>query len=83
MRCELIFMKVLSSDGFAVYIYDDEHPPPHCHVIFSNSDEVVVKLPLLTGMYGKGVDKKIKKFLLNNLDTLLSVWDSKHPKNEN
>ena len=72
-------MRVLSKDGFSVYIYDDEHPPPHCHVIFKNNDEVVIGLPFLNTKYGKTITKKVKHFLEDNIDVLLDAWDDKHP----
>ena len=73
-------MRILTSNGFAVYIYDDEHPPPHCHVIFNNDDEVVVGLPFLECWYGKTITKKVKRYLEDNLEILLETWDNKHQK---
>jgi hypothetical protein len=73
-------MRVLDSECFAVYIYDDEHPPPHCHLIFNNGDEVVVGLPMLDAWYGKALKKRVRKVLEENLDQLADAWDSKHPQ---
>lgn len=73
-------MRVLDSDAFVVYIYDDEHPPPHCHLIFNNSEEVVVGLPMLNVWYGRSITKKVRRFLEDNIDQLVDTWDSKHPE---
>ena len=51
-------MRILDLDGVAVYIYDDEHPPPHCHLVFGNGEEVVVGLPFLDVWFGKSIKKK-------------------------
>lgn len=72
-------MRVIDADGFAVYIYDDEHPPPHCHVIYNNEDEVVISLPFLEVLYGKKIKRRVRRVLENNLDLLLDTWDDKHP----
>lgn len=73
-------MRVIDADGFAVYIYDDEHPPPHCHVIYANGDEIVVGLPFLDVWFGGSIKKKVRKCLEDNLDLLLDTWDNKHPQ---
>ncbi|MDP9046981.1 MAG: DUF4160 domain-containing protein [Bacteroidota bacterium] len=73
-------MKVLDGDGCAIYIYDEEHPPPHCHVIYTDKSEIVVGLPFLEGWYGKNVGRKLKRFLNENLETLTEAWDKRHPK---
>lgn len=71
---------VLKSEGFQVYIYEeDEHPPPHCHVIFSNGDQVVVGLPFLNLMYGGRLKRSEKKFLKKNINKLCDDWEQKHP----
>jgi hypothetical protein len=73
-------MRVLDSDCFAVYIYDDEHPPPHCHLIFSDGEEVVVGLPFLNVWYGKSIRRKVRQYLEENIDLLVDIWEIKHPQ---
>lgn len=80
MHGELDFMKVLSMQGCNIYIYDDEHPPPHCHVIFNDGSETVVGLPFLDCWYGKTLKKKLKRFLEEHIDQLIDVWENKHPE---
>ena len=76
-------MRILSSTGFGVYIYDDEHPPAHCHVIFNNGSELCVTLPLLQEMFGKKIQKSVKRFLEENIDILLDEWENRNPKQHN
>ncbi len=73
-------MRVLDGESFAVYIYDDEHPPPHCHLIFNNGDDFIIGLPFLNVWFGKSIKKKIRKFLEQNLDLLVDTWENKHPQ---
>ncbi len=75
-------MRIVDSDGFSVYIYDHEHPPPHCHVKFNNGEEVVVGLPLLDVWFGKSIKKRVRKCLEQNLDLLTDTWDEKHPERD-
>lgn len=72
-------MRVLESAGLAVYIYDDEHPPPHCHIVFSDGEEVVVGLPFLNVWFGRTIKRRVKKLLEINLELLVSTWETKHP----
>ena len=72
-------MRILEKDGVAVYIYDNEHPPPHCHLVFSNGEEKIVGLPLLDVWFGKSIKKWIRNYLEENIETLLNTWDEKHP----
>lgn len=73
-------MRVLSGSGFGVYIYDDEHPPPHCHIIFNDDEELVITLPLLMEMFGKPIPKKVSRYLTEHLLELIDVWETKHPE---
>ncbi len=73
-------MRILTGDNFGVYIYDDDHPPPHCHIIFKNQEDLVITLPLLNEMFGKVIPKKVRNLLLNNLDDLIIYWETKHPE---
>lgn len=73
-------MPFIESDCFGVYVYDEDHPPPHCHVIFTDGEEVVVTLPLLQPLHGKKLDKKTKRVLTQKLDQLVDEWDRLNPK---
>lgn len=73
-------MRVLGSSGFNVYIYDNDHPPPHCHVVYSNNEKTIVGLPLLQVIYGKPLKKTVRKYLEDNIDALADIWELKHPK---
>lgn len=69
-------MKVLQFDNFSVYIYAD-HAPPHCHLRFSDGEDIIVSIPgfkTLTGD-GKRLKKSIKELLIENIDFLCTKWD--------
>lgn len=67
-------MRVLKQDNFKVYIYTD-HNPPHCHVLFSDGNSMVLSLPFLEPLYGGQLKREIKGILLENLDLLCEKWD--------
>jgi tyrosine-protein phosphatase YwqE len=76
-------MRIFSESDFKIYVYDDEHPPPHCHVIFNNGTELCITLPLLTEMFGKTIKKSVRKFLEKNIEVLVEEWEKRNPKNHN
>jgi hypothetical protein len=73
-------MSISGPNGSTVYIYDDEHPPPHCHVVLSDKEEIVVGLPFLNVMFGGKLTKKMRGFLKANMNQLCDTWEQKHPK---
>jgi hypothetical protein len=75
-------MPFIESDNFGVYVYDRDHPPPHCHVRFFNGEEVVITLPLLNVLHGGKLEKKVRKVLLEHLDELVEEWDRINPNTE-
>jgi len=72
-------MKVVGNTKFSLYINQDDHSPPHCHVRYKDKD-ISVQLPLITPMYGQKLPNEAKLMIENNLDVLCDVWDSLHPK---
>jgi hypothetical protein len=72
-------MKVLNSSNFDVYIYTDDHPPQHCHIRFLDGSESIIGLPLLNLIHGVQIDKKVRMYLLENLETLTTKWDKLNP----
>ena len=75
-----MYMSIAGPNGIVAYIYDDEHPPPHCHVFYSNNEEVVVGLPFLNVLHGGRLTKKGREFLKANMNELCDLWEEKHPK---
>ena len=76
-------MQILSSSGVRVYVYDEDHAPPHCHVVMADGTELSVELPLLKEMYGKKLKKNVRKFLEENLDFIADEWEKRNPKKHN
>lgn len=64
---------------YGIYIYGMDHPPPHCHIRFSDGTELVVELPTLEPMYGGSISKDLKKVLIQNFETILDAWDELNP----
>ena len=63
---ELVYfcaMKVCHDPRFSIYIYGDEHPPPHCHVRFKDNSSVCVTIPLVEPMYGALINRKIREVI--------------------
>jgi hypothetical protein len=77
-------MKVVSDGFFAIYVYYETmqpHHQPHCHIRTPDSDTVVF-LPLLKPLTGKGLSRRAKSLLRNNLDELCDAWNKLNPERE-
>ena len=68
-------MKVIQYKIFSVYVYANDHPPPHCHVRFKDGSEISVDLPLILPRYGVTISKEVEEILELNLDKLCTVWE--------
>lgn len=76
-------MKVLSDSNFKVYVYANDHPPPHCHVVFTDGTSISVNIPLIKPMYGATISKEVKNAIEEVLDTICDAWDSLNPIKNN
>lgn len=70
-------MKVVSDGLFDVCVYSNErtqrHHLPHCHV-YSPDGDVVVALPSLNIIVGKGLSKRARALLEENLEKIWEAW---------
>ena len=69
-----------SKGSFRVCIHDFDHPPPHCHVYCSDGTELIISIPLLNELFGKKIKKEIREYLLEELEDLVTEWETKNPK---
>lgn len=75
-------MRVFGNKNFGVFVYKNDHPPPHCHVRFGDKSEVCVMIPLIQPMYGAEISREIRGEIENHLDTLVKKWDELNPQNK-
>jgi hypothetical protein len=73
-------MKIFGNERFRIYIREDDHPPPHCHVRFGDESEICIMIPLIEPMYGATISRDVYDAIENNLDLLTETWDKFHPK---
>ncbi len=78
---EFIFaaVRIFRNQTFAIYIRGIDHPPPHCHVRFTDGSQVCVMIPFVEPMYGATITWEVREAILNNLDALADAWDLLHP----
>lgn len=72
-------MRVVSGDNFSIYVYPDDHAPPHCHVRFKGGEEVRITIPTLTVMDNRGINKGVRAALRDNMDAICEAWDLLNP----
>lgn len=77
-------MRVIQNEKFSVYVYPDDHPPPHCHIRYKDDSSVVVTIPLMVPLYGGTISKEAKKVVKENLNELSKVWEklNRHVKSK-
>lgn len=75
--------KILDNGSFRVYIYandDNPHHLPHCHVYWDGDDQAsVVSLPDLVVIAGDRLPRKARRFLEDNIGTLVDAWNQLNP----
>ena len=73
-------MKLIKGDNYNVYIYPEDHAPPHCHIRYKdNGPESVVGIPLLNLLVGRKITGAITQTLRENLTMLAETWDKLNP----
>ncbi|MBL1214682.1 MAG: DUF4160 domain-containing protein [Ignavibacteriae bacterium] len=68
-------MKIIEKDHIKIYVYSNDHPPPHCHVIFSDGSEVSVDVPLIEPRYNATISKEIYTLIFDNLERICKEWE--------
>lgn len=73
-------MRVLLEANYTIYVYSEDHAPPHCHVRYTdNGMESLVDLYLLEVMEGRPITKRIRTNLLSNQELLINIWEQLNP----
>ncbi len=81
-KCIFVFMSIYSTSYFGIYVWGGDHPPPHCHVRFTDGSIVSVTIPLMEPMYGATISSELRRAIEDNLDTIADRWDALHPIRE-
>jgi len=72
-------MKIIDCTNFKVYVYANDHPPPHCHVVLRDGSNISVDIPLIIPRYGETITKEVKEEIEDNIEELYSAWDKFNP----
>jgi hypothetical protein len=73
--------RVLTLDGYAIYVYDERGSPhhlPHCNVRWAENSANLA-LPTLEKLSGKNVPRRVVKQLRERLDELVAAWEKMNP----
>lgn len=76
----MFFVRVFGNKDFGVFVYKNDHPPPHCHVRFGDKSEVCITIPLIQPLHGAEISRVIREEIENHLDLLVGTWDKLNPK---
>ncbi|MCW3111458.1 MAG: hypothetical protein JWQ09_5964 [Segetibacter sp.] len=68
-------MKVVNAVNFSIYVYPNDHPPPHCHVRYKDGTDISIDLPLVLPRYGATISKEVEELIESNIDKLCEVWE--------
>ena len=77
--------RVLVQDGFAVYIYENDHPPSHVHIFQGSKPgpemEIELETMSIISNYMKAsAARRAYKLVRENREFLLSEWERIDPK---
>ena len=68
--------------GFAVYVYANDHNPPHCHIVWNGGDKVgAVDLETLVVSAGDMPPKRGMKLIRDSIGIVRKAWNELHPDN--
>lgn len=62
-----------------IFVYDNDHPPPHCHLRRSDGSETRIAIPSLIVMTGPALSKQEKAYLLKRIEELCEKFDRLNP----
>lgn len=72
-----------ATGGLKIYVYADEHPPPHFHVKYGNEENsfsILDAAPLYPGGALKKWFKTIKKWHTEHKEELIDFWNKMRPQ---
>ncbi len=69
-------MRVIKEANFSIYIYANDHPPPHCHVRYKDGSDTSVDIPLVVPRYGATISKEVEAVIENNLEKICDAWET-------
>lgn len=62
--------------GAKLVIYNDDHYPPHIHIIYDNRvSKMTFDGKIIKGLLPYNVLKKIREYCLDNQDFLMEKWN--------
>jgi len=62
-----------------IFVYADDHPPPHCHLLRKDGTETRVAIPTMIILTGPKLSKKEENLVLDNLDALCDEFERLNP----
>lgn len=77
-------MPCVVRDGtFSVYVYANDHNPPHCHILWNAGEKVgAADLETLAVSAGDTPPKRGIKLIRNSIDQIRRKWNELHPGDE-
>ncbi len=73
-------MPCIVRDGtYRVYVYANDHNPPHCHVFWDGYKVAVVNLLPVSHSQGDRLPRRGVELVRANVDELLAAWQELNP----
>ncbi len=73
-------MPSIVTDGtFKIYVYANDHNPPHCHVFWERFKVSVVYLNPVAEGPGDRLPRRGRQLVIEHLDELMAAWDRLNP----
>ena len=72
--------RVVNDAAFVVYVYANDHNPPHCHIVWDSGDKVgAVDLRSIAVIKGDTPPKRGMKLIRDSIAEIRRVWNELHP----
>ena len=74
--------RVVSDGTFTIYVFADDHNPPHCHTVWDGAQKATsIDLRTLQPMCGDKLPKKARKLIANFATEIRKEWNRLNSKN--
>lgn len=69
-------------DGVRIYIYSNDHPPPHIHLVYAGF-KAAMEIEdgyIIAGSFPPAKVRAVRRFLKENQEDLLALFEQMNPK---
>jgi hypothetical protein len=70
---------IVKEGGYSIYVYANDHAPPHCHVFWAGDKEAVVELDPIAAVAGDRLPRAGIALVRAHQGELIDAWNRLNP----